>query len=149
VTPTARWLALATCIGGPKMSDLNPQAMATAPGGEVRSPGPAAALPDAAVRWTGSHATVTMPEEIDVTNAEDVYDLLAAVLAKSPTTVTADMTATSFCDSAGLSALSRGQQLVSAHGAELRVALGESPVRRIFQLTGLDQIVTIEPSGTG
>lgn len=125
------------------MPDLNP------PGGECPSPGQAAAMPDAAVHWSGSHATVTMPDEIDVTNAEDVYDLLAAVLAKSPTTVTADMTATSFCDSAGLSALSRGQQLVSEHGAELRVALGDSPVRRIFQLTGLDQVVTIAPSTNG
>jgi anti-sigma B factor antagonist len=129
------------------MPDLNPQAMT--PGGADPSSGQATALPDSAVHWTGSHVIVTMPDEIDVTNAEDVYDLLAAVLAKSPTTVTADMTATSFCDSAGLSALSRGQQLVSDHGAELRVALGDSPVRRIFQLTGLDQIVTIAPSNNG
>jgi anti-sigma B factor antagonist len=128
------------------MHDLNPQAM---PRGEGPSPGPATARPVATVRWTGSHAAVTMPDEIDVTNAEDVFDVLAAVLAKSPTTVTADMTATLFCDSAGLSALSRGQRLISDHGAELRVMLGDSPVRRIFQLTGLDQIVTIARSENG
>jgi anti-sigma B factor antagonist len=129
------------------MPDLNPQAIAL--DGEEPSLRPPSMTPDAAVCWTGSHATVTMPEEIDVTNAEDVFDLLAAVAEKSPTAVTADMTSTSFCDSAGLSALSRGHQLLSDHGAELRVALGHSPVRRIFQLTGLDQVVRIDPSGTG
>ena len=102
-----------------------------------------------ATHWTGSHVTVTMPDEIDVTNAEDIFEMLAAVAAQSPTTVTADFTSTSFCDSAGLSALSRGQQFISDHGAELRVVLGDSPVRRIFQLTGLDQLVTIEPSSAG
>jgi anti-sigma B factor antagonist len=98
-----------------------------------------------AMHWTGSHVIVTMPEEIDVTNAEDVFGMLAAVATESPTTVTADFTSTSFCDSAGLSALARGQQFISEYGAELRIVLGDSPVRRIFQLTGLDQMVTIEP----
>lgn len=101
------------------------------------------------VQWTGSHAVVTMPDEIDVTNAEDVFDMLTAVLDKAPATVTADMTSTLFCDSAGLSALSRSNQLISEHGAELRIALGDSPVRRIFQLTGLDQVVTIAPVNNG
>jgi anti-anti-sigma factor len=52
------------------------------------------------------------------------------------------MTATMFCDSAGVRALARAHEL-AARGSELRLALGDSPTARIFQLLGLDQIVPV------
>jgi len=41
--------------------------------------------------------------------------------------------------------LARAHQLATADGAELRIALGHSPVARIIQLIGLDQIVPVYP----
>jgi anti-sigma B factor antagonist len=84
-----------------------------------------------------------MPAEVDITNATDVSDLLTAVAGESPEVITADMTVTVFCDSAGVRALMRAHQLADAGGSELRLALGDSPAARIIQLTGLDQIVPI------
>jgi phosphoserine phosphatase RsbU/P len=95
------------------------------------------------VRWSGRHAVVTMPTEMDITNASDVSDQLAAVIGQSPELITADMTATEFCDSSGVNALARAHELAAAGGAELRLALGGSPTARIIQLIGLDQIVPL------
>ena len=95
------------------------------------------------VRWSGRHAIVTMPAEMDPTNSSDVSDLLAAAASQSPEVITADMTATMFCDSAGVHALARAHELAAAGGSELRLALGDSPAARIIQLIGLDQIVPV------
>lgn len=95
------------------------------------------------VRWSGRHAVVTMPAEIDVANSSGVDDLLAAVAARSPDVITADMTGTVFCDSAGVHALTRAHRLAAANGGELRLAIGDSPVARILQLMGLDQVMPV------
>jgi anti-anti-sigma factor len=95
------------------------------------------------IRWSGRHAIVSMPAEMDLTNISDVSDLLAAAASSSPEVITVDMTATTFCDSAGIHALSRTHELATGNGSELRLALGDSPAVRIIQLTGLDQVVPV------
>lgn len=114
--------------------------------------------PDTAVRWSGRHVVVTMPEEIDVTNSAGVDKLLAGVAAQRPDVITADMTGTNFCDSSGIHALARAHRLTVANGGELRLAVGASPAVRVLQLTGLDQILPVfadvrqslaTPRGTG
>ena len=95
------------------------------------------------VRWSGRHAIVTMPAEIDLTNSGNLDNLLAAVTAQSPETVTVDLTSTTFCDSAGVYVLAHANQLATENGGELRIALGDSPVARILQLIGLDQVVPV------
>jgi phosphoserine phosphatase RsbU/P len=112
-------------------------------GPDTSPPADTSAAPDRDVRWTGRHAIVTMPTEIDITNSSGVNDLLAAVAGQSPEVITADMTATTFCDSAGVSALARGHELAAAADSELRLALGDSPAARVIQLIGLDQIVPL------
>ena len=116
------------------------------PGGSGPDSSPSSryrAAPDRGVAWSGRHAVVTMPAEVDMTNATDVSDLLIAVAGESPEVITADMTATVFCDSAGVRALVRAHERADAGGSELRLALGDSPTARIIQLTGLDQIVPV------
>jgi anti-anti-sigma factor len=97
------------------------------------------------VQWSGRHAIVTMPAELDVTNTSEAGELLAAVIAQSPEVITADMTATTFCDSAGVHTIARASELAAASGAELRLALGDSPAARIFELTGFDQLLPVYP----
>ena len=84
-----------------------------------------------------------MPPELDATGAEAFYDLLASVAEQVPEIITVDMTDTDFCDSSGLNTLARAQRLVLANHGELRAALGDSPVQRIFQLTGMDEVMTV------
>ena len=95
------------------------------------------------VSWSGRHAIVTMPEEIDLGNSGSVAEQLNVVAAQSPALVTADLTGTVFCDSAGVYVLTRAYELVNANGGELRLALGDSPVARIFELTGLDKLMPV------
>jgi anti-anti-sigma factor len=113
--------------------------------GSPESSVPAAAVTvhERDIRWSGRHAVVTMPAEMDLANASDVSDLLAAAASQSPEVITADMTATMFCDSAGVHALTRAHELAAASGSELRLALGDSPAARIIQIIGLDQIVPV------
>jgi phosphoserine phosphatase RsbU/P len=116
------------------------------PGGsgpESPPPADAGTVPERDVHWSGRNAVVTMPAEMDITNASDVSDLLAAVAGQFPEVITADMTATMFCDSAGVNALARAHELAAAGGSELRLALGDSPAARVIQLIGLDQIVPL------
>jgi len=97
----------------------------------------------AGVRWSGRHAVVAMPAELDAIGAEGFYDLLASVAGQAPEVLTVDMTAATFCDSAGLNTLIRARRLVVAGGGQLRVALGDSPVRRVFQLAGMEEVLPV------
>ncbi len=96
-----------------------------------------------AVRWSGRHVVVSMPAEIDAANCAAVADQLSAVLGERPDLITADLTSTKFCDSAGVQAIAHAAERSAASGAELRAALGDSPVVRVFQLSGLDQAMPV------
>ncbi len=86
---------------------------------------------------------MTTPTEIDVANSSTADEVLAAVAAQSPDVITVDLTATMFCDSSGAHTLARAHRLATASGGELRLALGDSPVVRILELTGLDQVLAV------
>src|ERR1700688_119765 len=59
------------------------------------------------VLWIGQVAVVTLPTEIDVTNADMVREELLSVLNQGAALLVADLSKTSFCDSAGVGALVR------------------------------------------
>jgi anti-sigma B factor antagonist len=90
----------------------------------------------------GGVPVVTAPSEIDVTTAGQLRAMFAAWAARGHTTVVVDMTATEFCDSAGLTVLVRAHKQAMAEGGELRLVLPASgAVPRIFTVTGLDQFI--------
>lgn len=95
------------------------------------------------VAWSGRHAVVTLPAEIDTVNSADVAALLSDVISQGPEVITGDLTGTTFCDSAGVHAIARAYERAAANGAELRLAMGDSPVARILQLAGLDQVIAV------
>jgi anti-sigma B factor antagonist len=92
-----------------------------------------------------SPAVVTLPAEIDMANADHVFADLQAALAPGVTTVVADMTATTFCDSRGIHALVMAHQRAAASGAELRLVVPSAYVLRVLALTGLDRWLAIYP----
>jgi len=98
------------------------------------------------VSWSGRHAVVTMPAEIDMANSAMVTSLLAAVIGEDSELITADLTGTRFCDSAGVHALARAAEQSAARGSEFRVAVADSAVTQVLQLSGLDQVVPVYPS---
>jgi anti-sigma B factor antagonist len=95
------------------------------------------------VCWSGGHAVVRMPAELDLANAATVDSQLAHLCHDVSGVITVDLTGTTFCDSAGIASLARAHRLVTANGGELRLVVGTSPVSRILQLTGVDQVLPV------
>ena len=96
--------------------------------------------------WVGRVAIVTLPVEIDLANAELVRQDLLSVVVQGATRVIADMTAATFCDSAGITALVRVVQQATAHGTGLRLAARSPAVTRVLALTGVDKLIEVYPS---
>jgi anti-sigma B factor antagonist len=97
------------------------------------------------VFWSGRVAVARMPEELDITIADEVREELLAVLNQGASALVVDMTRTTFCDSSGVSALIRARHRANASDAELRVATGSPVVLRVFTLIGLTQAIDVHP----
>ena len=89
---------------------------------------------------------MTLPAEVDVSNAEQIRRDLAAVVAQDASLVIADMSTTTFCDSAGVTALVRAARQAGASGAVLRLAASAPAVTRVLGITGVDRLIDIYPS---
>ena len=89
------------------------------------------------------HGVITMPAEIDATNADEIrHALLAAV--SDLAVVIIDMSATTFCDSAGVHAIMAARQRAEETGTDLRLVA--TAVLRILTLVGADQLIPIYPT---
>lgn len=84
---------------------------------------------------------ITAPAEIDVASAESLRAALAETAARGHATIVVDLSATRFCDSAGLHALIRAHRTAVAEGGELRLVTGSHGVLRIFAITGVDRVM--------
>jgi anti-sigma B factor antagonist len=102
--------------------------------------------PQLPARATVRPTVVTLPDEIDMDNAERVGEDLQAAFAPGVTVVVADMTATTFCDSRGIRALVLAHKRAAASGAELRLVVPSPGVLRVLALLGLDRVAAIYPS---
>ena len=90
---------------------------------------------------------VVLPAEIDVTNSEQVYEELAAVLAPGVETVVADMTATVFCDSSGVHAIMHAYESAAARDVRMRLAVSPATsVRRVLELIGVGRLMPVHAS---
>jgi anti-sigma B factor antagonist len=98
--------------------------------------------------WSGHVAVVRMPAEIDATIADDMREALLSVLNLGAKAVVIDMTRTSFCDSAGVSALVRAQRRATASDAQLRIAASSPAVLRLFALIGVTTAIDVYPDVT-
>jgi len=98
------------------------------------------------VLWINRAAVVSAPAEIDARNAGDVLACLLSVIRDGPATLIVDMTATAFCDSAGVNSLVQAFRRAGASGIEMRLAVRGPAVRRILEVTGVEQLIGIYPS---
>ncbi len=72
---------------------------------------------------------VPLPTEIDIANGAAVGQQLCAAFSPGVTIVIADMTATVFCDSSGISQLVLAHHCAAAHRAQLRLVVPLDQVR--------------------
>src|SRR5207247_7682241 len=89
---------------------------------------------------------IALPAETDMANAAEVGRQLGSAVEPGVKTVIADMTATTFCDSSGISMLVRAHKQAVANGTELRLVAASPAVLRTLTLAGLDQLLPIYPS---
>jgi anti-sigma B factor antagonist len=101
---------------------------------------------DRRVVWVGRVAILKLPAEVDISNAGQVREDLAEVVAQDASLVIADMSATTFCDSAGVTTLVRAAREANASGTGLRVAASAPAVTRVLAITGVDQLIDVYPS---
>lgn len=91
------------------------------------------------------HDLVSVCGEIDLYTAPLLRGELAdAVVAGGRTVV--DMSRVEFCDSTGLGVLLSALKQARGNGGELELAAPQPAVRRILQITGLDEVFTIHDS---
>lgn len=95
---------------------------------------------------SGPPVLVKLPAEIDVTNARAALARLLPAL-DGPGLVIADMTGTTFCDSAGLRMLVTARDRAQAGGATLRIIIRPGgSVARALAILGLDRMLPIYDS---
>jgi anti-sigma B factor antagonist len=88
---------------------------------------------------------ITLPEEIDATNSPGLRETLLAAVSRQPAMVVADMSATTFCDSSGMAAIVTAYRQAVAAGAGMRLVIGHPGARRVFELSGIDAVISIYP----
>jgi anti-sigma B factor antagonist len=84
---------------------------------------------------------VTTCEEIDITNAARLRAVLLEAAADSRGTLVVDMSQTEFCDTSGIHALVNAHKRAQAGRGQVLLVINTATVRRIFALTGLDQVI--------
>ena len=89
---------------------------------------------------------IALPAEIDMTTAGRAGQQLGSAFAPSVATVIADMTATTFCDSSGISMLVRAHKQAAATSTQLRLAVPSTAVRRTLALVQVDTLLPVYPS---
>jgi len=89
---------------------------------------------------------VTLPGEIDVTNAHSVGDELLAACGPGVAVVIADMTGTAFLDSSGVRSLLLASEHAAQANAELRLVTESAAVLRVLAITGVDRLLKIYPN---
>lgn len=86
---------------------------------------------------------VTVSGEVDIASKAD----LAAALAATGDRLLVDLSAVTFMESAGLAALVAARHAVNGHGERLAiVCLPGGRVRRLLDLTGVDELFVTYPS---
>lgn len=98
------------------------------------------------VLWISRTAVVSLPGEIDITNADQVREDLLSVLNQGAALLIADLSKTTFCDSAGVSALARSFRRAKASQSGMRLVVSTLAVQRVLALTGIDRLLDIYPS---
>ena len=97
------------------------------------------------MQWMGRQAVVTLPQDIDRSNADQIREQLLWIINRGAAVLIADLTGTVSCDYSGVEALARAHHRAVANGTELRLVVTADVVRRVLSLNGLDRLVAVYP----
>jgi anti-sigma B factor antagonist len=100
---------------------------------------------EAASERAGSCPVLKVAGEVDIQTSPVLHDHLTRVLDEGHTSVIVDLTDVTFLDSTGLSVLIAGLKRCQGSGGSLRVASPQPNVRRVLEVTGLDDVFDLDP----
>jgi anti-sigma B factor antagonist len=90
-----------------------------------------------------SAVVIVLAGEVDLYTAPRFDDELGRAIEGGSRYVIVDLTETTFIDSTTLGVLVGGLRRLRPHGAELVLVLSDPNLRKIFQITGLDRVVSV------
>lgn len=98
------------------------------------------------VRRSGDEVELQLTGDVDMRNADEPYEVLAAELARSTPVrkVAVDLTDVQFIDSRGLGGLIRAKQEADACDVPFRLRHLTPQVATVLSMTGLDQEFVVE-----
>jgi anti-sigma B factor antagonist len=88
---------------------------------------------------------VNFPSEIDMANAVQVGEELAAAFDAGAAIVVADMSGTRFCDTSGIHVLIMAHKRAMADNTRLRVVVRPGEVRQVLEIVRLDTVLALYP----
>ncbi|CAM5278503.1 hypothetical protein SAVIM338S_00098 [Streptomyces avidinii] len=108
-------------------------------------------VPPVDVETQGQHVTVHVGGEMDIDRAPLLYEAVRTLIIQPdcPPDVVIDLTDLRFCDSSGLSALVRARLTAEEHGRRIVLHAPNRQMRRLLELTGVNQLfpITGNPHG--
>jgi anti-anti-sigma factor len=90
--------------------------------------------------------TVALSGELDIATADQLTAALGDVSPASGERLVIDLTAVAFMDSTGLRVLIAANGTAAEGGYELVIVTGESPAKRVLELTRMDEHMQVVPS---
>lgn len=90
---------------------------------------------------------ISVTGEIDLSNAQEVRDAVAATVPDKAAVVVLDLSGTSFLDSAGIAMIFRLAERLGYSRQELRLVVPpDAPIRAVLRLTNLDRVIPVQDS---
>ncbi len=98
------------------------------------------ALADLAEEWHDEVPVARVTGEVDVSNVGEIGDWMRGLLTNRSLAMVADLSATTYLDSAGINLLfALGEEMRGRQQRLLLVVADPSPISRMLSITGLDQ----------
>lgn len=85
--------------------------------------------------------TIVLSGEVDLLGTPQIEAALKDAHDADAELIVIDLRNLTFIDSSGLHALATGHQLSRARGQELRIIPGPANVQRLFELTGMNEVL--------
>jgi anti-sigma B factor antagonist len=95
----------------------------------------------------GDIPVIAVTGELDLASTPALRELLEAHLAAGSATIVVDLTAVTFLDSTALGVLVSAFKRCRELGGDLRLAITEPRILKLFTITGLHDMFSISPSG--
>jgi anti-anti-sigma factor len=95
-------------------------------------------------KYDGTEAAIILVGEFDMTGAELFWGTFSEVVGTRPRSVAVEARGLTFIDSSGLMALVRARDAAAEAGATFRVRKPSPALRRIVELCGLEELLSVE-----